>query len=127
SAWVLGRDVVLVDTGGFDPTSVDPLRASIAGAVRLALAECDVVVAVLDATTPPVEADREAVKLLRGAKKPVIWVANKCDSPERAQEALSLYELGVPQVLPISALHGGGTGDLEEAISKVLPAPRDET
>jgi GTP-binding protein len=53
-AWILGREVVLIDTGGFDPASDDPMRASIADAVKLALEECDAVVCVLDATTDPI-------------------------------------------------------------------------
>jgi GTP-binding protein len=120
-ASVLGRPCVLVDTGGFDPHSDDPMREGIAHHVRLALEEADLVVAVLDATSEPLPADREAVQLLRGAKKPVIFVANKADSPTKAQQAMSLYELGVDEILPISAAHGLGLGDLEETVAQALP------
>jgi GTP-binding protein len=120
-AFALGREFVLIDTGGFDPESDDPMKAGIATQVRLALDECDVVVCVLDATVDPVPADREAVALLRNAGKPVVFVANKADSDKRAQGAVSYYELGVESVLPISALHGRGIGELEEAIAQRLP------
>ena len=119
-----GREYVIVDTGGFDPESDDPLRASIARQVHLALAEADVVVCVLDATSPPVGADREAVKLLRGAKKPVVYVANKADTKRHALEAMELYELGVNDILAVSALHGNGIGELEAAIVAGLPPMR---
>ena len=120
-AFALGREFVLIDTGGFDPDSDDPMKAGIAAQVRLALEECDVVVCVLDATVDPLPADREAVTLLRDAGKPVIFVANKADSEKRAQAAVSYYELGIDSILPISALHGRGIGELEEAIALRLP------
>ena len=120
-ASVLGRPCVLIDTGGFDPHSDDPMREGIAHHVRLALEEAELVVCVLDATSEALPADREAVHLLRESKKPVIFVANKADSPKRGHEAMSLYELGVSEILPISAAHGLGLGELEEAIARALP------
>ncbi|HEY8429293.1 MAG TPA: ribosome biogenesis GTPase Der [Sandaracinaceae bacterium] len=120
-AWILGRPCVLVDTGGFDPHSDDPMREGIAHHVRLALEEADLVVCVLDATCDPLPADREAVHLLRETQKPVIFVANKADSPTKAQGAFSLYELGVESILPVSAAHGLGLGELEEALAAALP------
>ena len=120
-AFVLGREYVLIDTGGFDPDSDDPMKAGIASQVRLALDECDVVICVVDATVDPLPADREAIALLRDAGKPVIFVANKADSPSRAHDAVSYYELGMESILPVSALHGRGIGDLEELLVKLLP------
>ncbi|GAB5542605.1 MAG: ribosome biogenesis GTPase Der [Sandaracinaceae bacterium] len=120
-AFLLGRDCVIVDTGGFDPESDDPMKEGIARHVRMALAEADVVVAVLDATAAPMPADREAIRLLREADKPVIYIANKADSPSREQEAMALYELGMEQLLLVSAQHALGLGELEEAIVNALP------
>ncbi len=120
---ILGREVVIVDTGGFDPESDDPMRESIATQVKLALSECDVVVCVLDGVAPPTNADREAIRLLRMAQKPIIYVANKSDTPKIAHAAMELYELGIPEIVPVSALHGHGMGALEEAVAKVLPRP----
>ena len=122
-ATALGTEYVLIDTGGFDPASEDPMATSIASQVRLAIEECDVVVCVLDATTDPAIADREAVRLLRAAERPVIFVANKADSQKRAHESMSLYELGIDDLLPVSALHGHGSGELEDAIARTLPEP----
>jgi GTP-binding protein len=120
-AFALGREFVLIDTGGFDPESDDPMKAGIASQVRLALDECDVVICVVDATVDPLPADREAIALLRNAGKPVIFVANKADSQSKEHDAVSYYELGVESILPISALHGRGIGELEEAIADRLP------
>jgi GTPase len=120
-AEALGARYVLIDTGGFDPESDDPMQEGIARQVKLALDEADVVLCVLDASSELLQADREAVKLLRRAQKPVLYVANKCDSPKRIAEATSLYELGIDQFYPISALHSRGVGDLEEALVAALP------
>jgi GTP-binding protein len=125
-AWVLGREYVLIDTGGFDPQSDDPMTEGIATQVRLALEECDLVVCVLDATVDPLPADREAVHLLRNAGKPVIFVANKADSSAKAMEGMTHFELGIDRILPVSALHGRGLGDLEDEIARHLPEERDE-
>jgi len=122
-AWMLGRDLVLVDTGGFDPQSGDPMQGGIATHVRLALEEADVVVGVLDASSDPLPADREAVKLLRQSQRPVIWIANKCDSEKQALGVAAHYELGIDRIYPVSALHSRGLGDLEEAIVDALPKP----
>lgn len=122
-AFALGREIVLIDTGGFDPDSDDPMKAGITGQVRLALEECDLVVCVVDAMVDPLPADREAVALLRDAGKPVIFVANKADSRAKDHDAVSYYELGIDKIMPISALHGRGIGDLEEKIAKQLPEP----
>src|SRR5688500_12153530 len=107
-ATILGHSCVIVDTGGFDPESDDPMQEGIASHVRMALEEADLVVCVLDATSDPMPADREAVQLLREAKKPVIFIANKADTRKREQQALSLYELGISNVLMVSAQHGLG-------------------
>jgi len=120
-AHAFGRDYVLIDTGGFDPESDDPMKAGITAAVKLALEECDLVVCVFDATNEPMSADREAVALLRGSGKPVLYVANKADTDKRAHAGMAHYELGIDHIFPVSALHNRGIGDLEEAIAQNLP------
>ena len=89
--------------------------------VRAAIAEADVIVFVGDASAPVTGADRAAVDLLRRSDKPVIYVANKADSSAATPRRFKLYRLGVPEVLPVSSLHGRGIGDLETAIVARLP------
>lgn len=120
-AEVRGRPYVLVDTGGFDPEARDPVLAGIREQVRLAIAEAEVVVFVTDASAPLQEADRVAVQMLREAGRPTIYVANKADSPRCDAEAFELYRLGVPEVIPVSALHGRGIDELQDAILERLP------
>ena len=125
-AHVLGRDYVIIDTGGFDPESDDPMRTGIASQVGLAIDECELVVCVLDATTDPTPADRETIRMLRSSKRPVIYVANKADSQRQTHLAMGLYELGIDSMIPVSALHGQGMGELEDAIAGGLPPAADE-
>jgi GTP-binding protein len=120
-ALALGRPYVLIDTGGFDPGSDDPLTLNIASHVRLALEEADIVICVLDATQAPLPSDREAVAMLREGEIPVLHVANKADNNAIAQNAMELYTLGIPMLRPISALHGHGIGDLEDALVALFP------
>jgi GTP-binding protein len=122
SAHLSGREVTLVDTGGFDPASGDPMQQGIARHVEAAIAEADVIVCVLDGTLPPTTPDREAVALLRQSSKPVVYVANKVDNPERALEASELFSLGIPVLVNVSALHGRGTAELALEVTKRLPA-----
>lgn len=116
-----GRDYTLIDTGGYDPDSDDPMKSGIARHVESAIKEADVIVFVSDATVPLTGADRVAVKLLRRANKPVLYAANKADSPKLDADAFELYRLGVEKVYPTSALHGRGIGELESAVVAALP------
>ncbi|MGA2450213.1 MAG: ribosome biogenesis GTPase Der [Polyangiaceae bacterium] len=116
-----GRQYTLLDTGGFDPEDSDPMRVGIARHVRAAIDEAAVIVFITDAPAGPNDADRAAVGLLRASGKPVLFAANKADSPDVDAEAFELYRLGVDRVFPISALHGRGIGDLESAIVRALP------
>ena len=120
-AHIHGHNVTLVDTGGFDPTSDDPMQQGIARHVDAAIQEADVIVCVLDGSMSVTGPDREAVKLLRRSKKPVIYVANKVDTASKIPAANELYELGVPEIIAVSALHGRGTANLAEAVAKHLP------
>lgn len=121
-----GHDFVLIDTGGFDPESDDPMTQGIATQVHIALSEADLVLCVMDGKVGPTPADREAVRLLRRSDLPVLYVANKMDTPQNSHEAMGLYELGMDQLFPVSALHGHGVGDLEEAMAGLLPKVEEE-
>jgi GTP-binding protein len=120
-----GRDYTLVDTGGFDPDSDDPMKSGITRHVKSAIEEADVIVFVSDAMVPLTSADRVAVGLLRKTDKPVLFAANKSDSPRNDADAFEIYRLGVDKVYPVSSLHGRGIGDLEAAIVAAMPEKKD--
>jgi GTPase len=117
-----GRRYTLVDTGGFDPESADPMRQGIKRQIDIAIVEADAIVCVLDAAEPISPADHAEMSLLRRAGKPVVFVANKADSPRLEAEATDLYRLGIDRLLLVSALHGRGVGELEQAIVAALEA-----
>lgn len=120
-----GREYTLIDTGGYDPESDDPMQTGITRHVEDAMAEADVVVFVADAQVPLTSADRAAVGLLRKSNKPVLYAANKADASKHDPDAFELYRLGVETVYPVSALHGRGLGELEAAIVDALPEKAD--
>jgi GTPase len=126
SAHLAGREITLVDTGGFDPASGDPMQQGIARHVEAAIAEADVIVCVLDGTLPPTTPDREAVSLLRHSNKAVVYVANKVDNAGQALQATELFSLGVPELVNVSALHGLGTAQLAMKVTAALPAYQEE-
>jgi GTP-binding protein len=117
---VYGRTFTLVDTGGFDPDDTDAIGRGIARHVRAAVEEADVVLCVLDGLGPPTEADAAAVRMLRQADKPVIYLANRLDTQRHAEQATELFALGIEPV-PLSALHGRGMAELGEALVAALP------
>lgn len=125
-AFLHGRRVTLVDTGGLVPDAADVIDQGIARHVIAALDEADAVICVLDGTEPVTEPDARVVTMLRKAGKPVIYVANKVDGPKQEQLANDIYTLGVPSLIHVSALHGRGIADLEAALSECLPAAPEE-
>src|SRR5213078_1579875 len=116
-----GKRFLLVDTGGVDVADQSPITRSIADQAREAVAEVDVVVFVTDARAGITPGDEEIAAILRASKKPVLLVANKIDDPRRDDEALEFHRLGLGDPIPISALHGHGTGDLLDRIVELLP------
>jgi small GTP-binding protein len=120
-AHLQGRDLLLVDTGGFDPEAVDRLDQGVFRHVQAAIREADVVVCVLDGRGTPTGADEANIALLRKSEKPTIYVANRVDNPEQALASGDLYRLGLDNLFPISALHGRGMAEFEAALVDALP------
>jgi GTPase len=116
-----GKRFLLVDTGGVDVADPSPITRSVADQAREAVAEADAVVFVTDARAGVTPGDEEIAAILRASRKPVLLVANKIDDPQRDADALEFHRLGLGDPLPLSALHGHGTGDLLDAIVELLP------
>jgi GTPase len=116
-----GRRFLLVDTGGVDVADPSPITRSIADQAREAVADADLVVFLTDARAGITPGDEEIAGILRAARKPVLLVVNKIDDPRREVDALEFHRLGLGDPIPISALHGHGTGDLLDAIVERLP------
>jgi GTP-binding protein len=117
-----GITFTFVDTGGLLPDSPGDLAALVREQVTTAIGEADVIVFLVDVTEGATASDVEIANLLRRSERPVLLAANKADNQRRGQDAMEFYELGLGDPLPLSALHGTGTGDLLEALLKVVPA-----
>ena len=116
-----GRRFVLVDTGGLEIEPGDVIEAKVQEQARLAIAEADVIVFVVDAAVGLTPADQETADLLRRAQAPVLVAVNKADNERRELEGAEFYALGWDDTYPISAAHGRGTADLLDAIVWALP------
>jgi GTPase len=116
-----GRRFVIVDTGGLELDPDDPIEARVQEQARLAIAEADVILFIVDAISGLTPADLEAADILRRAKAPVIVAVNKADNEKRELEGAEFHSLGWEETYTISASHGRGTGDLLDAIVWALP------
>jgi GTP-binding protein len=120
-----GRAFTVVDTGGWDPDARG-LAERIAAQAEIAIQVADAVLFVVDATVGITDIDEKVVRLLRAAKKPVVLAANKVDDQRSEIEAASLWNLGLGEPYPVSALHGRGSGDMLDAVIDALPDPPPE-
>ena len=121
------RTFALVDTGGIGlETGQGDLLADVRAQAEEAMREADVIVLVVDAATGLTAADESVAEYLRRSTKPLILAANKTESVKRQYDASEFYALGLGDPLPISALHGDGTGDLLDAIVEWFPKTRGE-
>ncbi len=121
-----GRAFTVVDTGGWDPDARG-LAERIAAQAEVAVTVADAVLFVVDATVGITDADEAVVKILRKSGKPVVLAANKVDDQRAEAEAHALWNLGLGEPFPVSALHGRGSGDMLDAILAALPEPPPET
>jgi len=116
-----GTHFRLIDTGGVDRADTGPFGPQVAAQAREAVDEADLVLMVVDAKAGVTPGDEELAEILRLSRRPVLVLANKLDDPRRDLEALEFHRLGLGDPIPISAIHGHGTGDLLDEIVGRLP------
>ncbi|HET9436736.1 MAG TPA: GTPase, partial [Gaiellaceae bacterium] len=116
-----GTTFRLIDTGGVDRADTGPFGAKVAEQARQAIEEADLVLFVVDARAGVTPGDEELAEILRRSRREVLVLANKLDDPRRDAEALEFHRLGLGDPVPLSALHGHGTGDLLDEIVRRLP------
>jgi len=115
-----GRTFRLVDTGGYFH-GAKGIEALVSRQAERAAEAADVVLLVVDAQTGPVEEDAMLARKLRRATVPVLLVANKVDTEPDEAQALAFHALGLGDPVPVSALHGRGSGDLLDRVVALLP------
>ncbi len=113
----------VVDTGGFDPSSREPLIEGVRRQVLAAVDEADLVLFVVDARAGVTALDLEIARILRRARAPVVLVANKVDTAAQEAGLADLYRLGLGDPAPISAEHGRGVAEMLERVRAAAPAP----
>lgn len=121
-----GREFSVVDTGGYTTNSDDVFESAIRSQVQIAIDEADAVLFMVEAGTGITDYDAEIADILRRSKKPVILCVNKVDSGEKMFDSYQFYSLGLGEIYSISAANGSGTGDLLDAVVKVLPPEENE-
>jgi len=115
----------VIDTGGLDPSSGEPLIEGVRRQVLAAVEEADVVLFVVDAREGVTGLDLEIARLLRRAHPLVLLVANKVESATQEAGLADLYRLGVGDPLPVSAEHGRGVAEMLEVVRERSPREPD--
>lgn len=120
------RQGTIIDTGGFDPTDLDPLVSQIKTQALAALDEADLTVLVVDGKEGLTPHDRELANLIRRSGRPYLVAVNKIDSYEKENGLIEFHELGLEGLWPVSAAHGYGLKDFRSALADYLPPAEPE-
>ncbi len=117
----LGKWFTLIDTGGIDPKSDDPLRMQMRRQAGIAMEMADVILFFVDGREGMTVDDEDVADLLRKTEKPVLLVVNKADTPHLQENQYDFYSLGMGDPFPISSTNMLGLGDLLDEILRMLP------
>ncbi len=121
------REYIVIDTGGFEPDAGDgSIYKEMAKQTRQAVAEVDVVLFVVDARSGVSAQDHDIANYLRRLGKPCLLVANKSEGMQDRVKLSEFYELGLGEVLAVSASHGQGVRSLTEEALALLPPEADD-
>lgn len=118
----LGKEFMLVDTGGIEPDSKDVILSQMRMQAQLAIDKADVIIFVTDVTSGVTANDADVAAMLQKSGKPVVLCVNKCDGiGEVPLEFYEFYNLGLGDPIAVSSVHGHGTGDLLDAVFENMP------
>ena len=117
-----GKKVMLVDTGGIEPKTNDIILSGMRSQAQLAIDTANVIIMVCDMQTGVTATDSEIASMLLKSGKPLVLCVNKCDKiGDVPPEFYEFYNLGLGDPIPVSSVHGHGTGDLLDAAYDFLP------
>lgn len=120
-----GRTFDMVDTGGIEPSTDSEILLFMREQAQIAIDTATVIILVTDLRTGVTAADKDVANMLLRSKKPVVLAVNKADSTGAVDpNVYEFYSLGLGDPIPVSAVHGHGTGDLLDECLKYFP---DET
>lgn len=118
----LSHTFLLVDTGGIEPFSDDLILIQMRRQAQLAIDAADAIIFVTDLRTGILPADEEVAVMLKRSGKPIVLCVNKCDSiGDLPPEFYEFYNLGLGDPMPVSSVHGHGTGDLLDVVLSKIP------
>lgn len=115
-----GFDLTIIDTGGIDLSNEDVFAESIKDQALQGATEADVVVFLVDGNVGIQNNDMDVANILKKCKRPVILAVNKMDTPNDDANIWEFMQLGFGEPMPVSAVHGHGTGDLLDKIVELL-------
>ena len=116
-----GHKFLLVDTGGIEPNIDDGLLAHMREQAQIAIDSADCIIMVGEIGAGVTAQDQDIAGMLMRSDKPVILAVNKCDKVgEPPMELYDFYSLGIGDIVPISSVHGHGTGDLLDTVCENL-------
>ena len=116
-----GRGMAVVDTAGIAWRQPAPVALEAEAQARLAAAEADLSLVVVDVMTGPTELDMLVAREVQRSGRPHLLVVNKTDTPQHRDRVSEFYSLGLGEPFAVSAMHGTATGDLLDAIQSRLP------
>jgi GTP-binding protein len=125
TSW-LNQEFSIIDTGGIILRD-EPFSKEILAQATLAIDEADVIIMVVDARAGITNDDENVISILRKSNKPLIVAANKVDDGSLLDLTYEFYNLGVSEVIGISALHGIGIGDLLDKVIEYMPKREEKT
>jgi len=118
----MGRHFLIIDTGGFEPKTDDPMYTKMREQTTLAIEEADIIIFLMDGQQGLLPADIEVCQRLRASGKPVIYAVNKVDGARHEGLIVDFYRLGIDTLFPLSSQHGPGFSEFMEELSRLLPA-----
>jgi len=120
------QEFIVIDTGGFEPDASGGIYKEMAKQTQQAVAEADVVIFVVDVRSGLSAQDHDIANYLRRLSKPCILVANKAEGMQGGVQLAEFYELGLGEVLPVSAAHGQGIRSMVELALEPLNLPEED-
>ena len=122
------HEYIVIDTGGFEPDAITGIYKEMAKQTRQAVAESDVVIFVVDARAGISAQDYDIAKYLRKLGKPTVLAANKAEGLPEGTQVSEFFELGLGEMLAVSASHGQGMRTLVDmALAPLnLPDPTED-
>ena len=122
-----GRSFNIVDTGGIEPSADTEILNFMRRQAEIAIQNATVIVFLCDIKTGLTASDQEVANMLLRSRKPVVLAVNKMDQVGPTNpDIYEFYNLGLGDPIPVSAVHGHGTGELLDACIQYFPPEEEE-